>query len=171
MSIVALHLSFSKAGPRRGRLPWPPPLFPVSEPLRRLGPDSTRPLRAGVPASGGAGVYYRFNFPRRLRDRRLGDATSYQSRVGWLVTAGQCPYNNNCNNSNNSNSNYCCMRLEDPETPSGSQLSPHVSNPSGIAAQRRQSSAWVTTEQDVEHRAFNQVTTLTESLSYIVTSP
>lgn len=34
MSVVALHLVFSKAGPRRGR---PPPLFPVSEPLRGLG--------------------------------------------------------------------------------------------------------------------------------------
>lgn len=86
MSIVALHLCFSKAGPRRGR---PPPLFPVSEPLRRLGPDSTRPLRAGVPASGGAAVYYHFNFPR-LRDRRLGDATGRAS-AGSLVAAGQCP--------------------------------------------------------------------------------
>lgn len=65
----------------------------------------------------------------------------------------------------------CCMRLEDPETPSGSQLSPHVSNPSGIAAQQRQSSAWATTGQDVEHRAINKVTTLTEPLPYIETSP
>lgn len=63
------------------------------------------------------------------------------------------------------------MRLEDPETPSGSQLSPQVSNPSGIAEQRRQSSAWVTTGQHVEHRAINQVTTLTEPLHYIKTSP
>jgi hypothetical protein len=48
------------------------------------------------------------------------------------------------------------MRLEDPETPSGSQLSTHVSNPSGIASQRRKLSAWVTTGH-VEHRAINQV--------------
>lgn len=63
------------------------------------------------------------------------------------------------------------MRLEDPETPSGSQLSPHVSNPSGIAAQQRQSPAWVFTEQHVEHGAINQVTLLTEPLHYIKTSP
>lgn len=67
--------------------------------------------------------------------------------------------------------NNYCVRLEDPETPLGSQLSPHVSNLPRIAAQQRQSSAWVTTGQDVEYRAINQVTTLTEPLPYIKANP
>lgn len=70
MSIVALHLFFSKAGPRRGRL------LHSSLSTSRCGDLAMAPpdlFWAGVPASGGAGIYYHFNFPR-LRDRRLGDA-------------------------------------------------------------------------------------------------
>ncbi|KAH8781133.1 hypothetical protein F5883DRAFT_539410 [Diaporthe sp. PMI_573] len=84
MSIVALHLFFSKAGPRRGRL------LRSSLSASRCGDLALAPpdlFRAGVPASGGAGLYYHFNFPRRLRDRRLGGR--YLSRVGWLAGSGR----------------------------------------------------------------------------------
>lgn len=86
MSIVALHLFFSKAGPRRGRL------LHSSLSASRCGDLAMAPpvlFWAGVPASGGAGVYYHFNFPR-LRDRRLGDAAG-RAFAGWLVAGGQCP--------------------------------------------------------------------------------
>lgn len=82
MSIVALHLFFSKAGPRRGRLLHPSLSASRCGDLAMAPPDL---FWAGVPASGGAGVYYHFNFPH-LRSSTWG---RYRSRVRWLAGSGR----------------------------------------------------------------------------------